>query len=91
MHEDLIFNAAGRVSPKAYAFIRIEGDDSFDQADGADGQKILRLFLTGLVFLHDMGDEAQIPLDQDVLCFQITLRISLQIISLFRGSEGLGK
>ena len=39
MHEDLIFNAAGRVSSKAYALIRVEGDDPFDQMCIRDSSK----------------------------------------------------
>ena len=40
VHEDLVFDAAGRVGGQLDLLRRVEGVDRLDQADGADGDQI---------------------------------------------------
>ena len=91
IHQNLIFNTPCRVRAKSYTFIGVKSDDRFDEADGSNGQKILRILLHGLILFHNMCCKAQIPLYQNMFCFKITLCIFLQIISFFRSCEGLRK
>ena len=38
-----------------------------------------------------MGYEAEVPLDEDVFCFEVSFRVLLDVILLFRGGERTGK
>lgn len=85
------FNTPGRVCSEAVPFVRVERDDCFDQPNRSDGEEVFWIFLQVLIFFDHMGDEPQITFDQDVLCIEVSLCISLDVILLFRRSERVGK
>ena len=85
------FHTSRGVSGKPVSFLRIKSDDGFDQPDRSNGQKVLRIFIEILIFFQDMGDEAEIPLDKDVFCFEVSFRVLLDVILLFRRGERTGK
>ena len=85
------FNTAGRICGKTVPFVRVECDDRFDQPDRPDGEQIFGILLQVLIFFDDMGDEPQISFYQDVLCIEVSLCISLDVILLFRRGERVGK
>ena len=85
------FNTPGSIRCQAVSFIRVEGDDCLDQPDGSNGEQVLGVFLQVLIFFDHMGDEPQITFDQDVLCIEVSLCISLDVILLFRSGERTGK
>ena len=86
----MVFTSRG-VSGKPVSFLRIKSGDCFDQPDRSNGQKVLRIFIEILIFFQDMGDEAEIPLDKDVFCFEVSFRVLLDVILLFRRGERTGK
>lgn len=85
------FNTSGRICGKTVPFVRVERDDRFDQPDRPDGEQIFGILLQVLIFFDDMGDEPQISFYQDVLCIEVSLCISLDVILLFRRGERVGK
>ena len=91
MHQDLIFHAPGGIGGKPCPFGGIEGGDAFDQADGADGDQILLVRGLGIVFFHNVGDQAQVALDENIAGIQIPLLGQFQVVLLLLGGEGLGE
>lgn len=85
------FNTSGRICSEAVALIRIKRHDCFDQSDRPDGKQIFGIFPQVLIFFDYVGDEPEIPFDQDVLCIEVSLCISLNVILLFRRGERGGK
>ena len=79
---DSIFHAPGGVGSQPGAFGRIECGDPLDQTDGAHGDQILLIRGLGIVFLHDVGHQAQIALDEHIPGIQIPLGRQLQIVLL---------
>lgn len=50
VHQNLIFNTAGRISGKAYLFVRLKGTDPLDETDGSNGDQIILISIGGIVF-----------------------------------------
>lgn len=88
---DSIFNTAGCIGSKPVSFFRIKGNDRFDESDRTDGDQIFHFFTKILVFSYDMCYKPQITLNENVLCFQITLGVLLKVILFFVRREGIGK
>ena len=87
MHQDLASHAFGGISGKAVAFLRIKGNDGFDQADRADGDQIFRIFVYGLIFFDYMCN-GRIPFgNQNVFCLQVTLGMFEYILFLRKESQ----
>ena len=91
VHQDLIFNTPGGVSGQPGALLRVKAGDPLDEADGADGDEILLIGTLGIVLFHDMGHQAQVPLDQDVPGLRIPLGVPAEVLPLLRGGQGLWK
>ena len=91
VHEDLVFDAPGGVGGQAGALVGVEAGDPLDEADGADGDEILLIGTLGIVLFHDMGHQAQVPLDQDVPGLRIPLGVPAEVLPLLRGGQGLWK
>lgn len=52
VHEDLIFNASGRIGRQTHIFVRLEGGDPFDQPDGADREQIVLVPVLGVILFY---------------------------------------
>jgi hypothetical protein len=51
----------------------VKGGDTFNKTNGADGNQILLIRSLGIVFFHNVCHQAQIPFDQYISGFQVTL------------------
>ena len=50
VHQDLIFDTTAGVCGQPDVFVRLEGGNSFDQTDGADGDQIVLIAGLGVIF-----------------------------------------
>ena len=89
VHEDLIFDTPGGVGGESCPPVRIEAGDPLDESDGADGDQILLVGVLGVVLLHDMGHQAEIPLDEHVPGVLVPLAPAAEILPLLGGGQGL--
>lgn len=90
VHKDFVFYTPGCVCCKPVSLLWIKSDDGLDQTDRTDGDQILRILVQILIFLYDMCDEPEITFDENMLCLEVSLRIFLDVVLLFRRCEGLG-
>lgn len=72
-----IFNTPCRICCKARALFRVESRDALDESNGADGDQVLLIGHLGVVFFHDVGNQAEIPLDEYVPGGPVSLGIAL--------------
>ena len=72
MHQNFILYAFGTVRGKMSAVVRIEGVDCFDKTDGADGDQILLIPVSRIVFPDNMCHQTQIVPDQFFPCGKVT-------------------
>ena len=91
VHENFVFNAAGGVGGQAGALLRVEAGDALDEADGADGDQVLLIGALGIVFLDDVGHQAQVPLDEYIPGLLISLGVAAEIFPLLCGGQWLWK
>lgn len=91
VHENFVFNAAGGVGGQAGALLRVEAGDALDEADGADGDQVLLIGALGIVFLDDVGHQAQVPLDEYIPGLLISLGVAAEIFPLLCGGQRLWK
>ena len=57
-HEKLVINAAGGICGKLGGTAGIKGGDRFDKTYGADGDQIIRIFITALIFFCNVCHQA---------------------------------
>ena len=91
VHEDLIFNASRGVGGEFDLLVGAEGVHGLDEADRADGDQVLLVGGLGVVFLDDMGHQAEIVLHQRVAGLQIAGGGPFQTLPLPGRGERLGK
>ena len=91
MHEDLIFNTPGGVGGEFDVLFQAVGADGLDEADGADGDQILLIGFGGVVFFHDMGNQAEVAFDEGVSGVQVAGGGALQAIPFLFGAQGTGE
>ncbi len=89
--EDSIFYTARRIRCEPVPFVRIKGRDRFYETNCADRDEILGFFFQILIFFDDMGDQAEIALNEDVFCFEVSLRVFLDVVLFFGRGEGIRK
>ena len=89
VHQDLIFHAAGSVGGQADSFVRVEACDRLDQPHRADGDQILLVHVLRIVLFHDVGNQPQIALNEDIPGLPIPGPGAKQILPLLSGPQGL--
>ena len=87
-HQKFVVDTACCVGRKPCAACVVKGVDGFDKADGPDGDQILQIFPGILVFLCNMGDQAEVSFDQNTFCFRIPLLITAKIYFFLSGCQG---
>ena len=87
-HQKFVVDTACSVGGKPCAACVVKGVDGFDKADGPDGDQILQIFPGILVFLCNMGDQAEVSFDQNTFCFRIPLLITAKIYFFLSGRQG---
>lgn len=88
-HQKFVVDTACSVGRKPCAACVVKGVDGFDKADGPDGDQILQIFPGILIFLCNMGDQAEVSFDQNTFCFRIPLLITAKIYFFLSGRQGL--
>ena len=91
VHEDLVFDAPGGIGGQPGPLLRIKTGDALDQADGADGDQVLLVSALGVVLLHDVGYQPEIPLNEHVPGGLVPLGPPAEIFLLLAGGQGLWK
>ena len=86
-----IFNTPCRICCKARALFRVESRDALDESNGADGDQVLLIGALGIVFLDDVGHQAQVPLDEYIPGLLISLGVAAEIFPLLCGGQRLWK
>lgn len=87
-HQKFVVDTACSVGRKPCTACVVKGADGFDKADGPDGDQILQIFPGILVFLCNMGDQAEVSFDQNTFCFRIPLLITAKIYFFLSGRQG---
>ena len=87
-HQKFVVDTACSVGRKPCTACVVKGVDGFDKADGPDGDQILQIFPGILVFLCNMGDQAEVSFDQNTFCFRIPLLITAKIYFFLSGRQG---
>lgn len=87
-HQKFVIDTACSIGRKPCAACVVKGVDGFDKADGPDGDQILQIFPGILIFLCNMGDQAEVSFDQNTLCFRIPLLITAKIYFFLSGCQG---
>lgn len=87
-HQKFVVDTACSIGRKPCAACVVKGVDGFDKADGPDGDQILQIFPGILIFLCNMGDQAEVSFDQNTLCFRIPLLITAKIYFFLSGRQG---
>ena len=72
-HENFVFYASRSVAGKAYSFGIVKCVGSFNEADGADGNQIILIIGSGIVFFYDMSYQAQVVGHQSGSCAKVSL------------------
>jgi len=91
IHEDLVFDAAAGIGGKPYIFVRLEGGDPLDEADGADGNEVVLISALGVVFLDDVCHQPQVVLNELFPGILVAFRHSIQTILLLLPGQGTGE
>ncbi len=91
VHEHLVFDAPAGVGGQLDAPVAFEGAHRLDEPDGADGDQVVLIGRLGVVFLHDMGHQAEVVLHQDVPGLQVALLGQLQVFALLLRLQRPGK
>lgn len=91
VHQNFVLDAPAGVSSQADILIRLEGRDTFNKADGPDGDQIVLVAGLGVIFFDDMGHQPQIVLHQHIPGLQIPLGAALQIHPLLLRLQGPGE
>ena len=63
-HEDLVLDAPGGVTGKPYPFTAVETVNGLDEANRANRDQILLVILPRIIFFDDVGNQAQVVLDE---------------------------
>jgi site-specific DNA recombinase len=86
-----ILNTPGRIGRQAHVFIWPERGDALDEANGSDGDEIVLVGGRNVIFLQNVGDQAQVVLHQLVPGLQISLGRPGQILPFLLRAQGSGK
>lgn len=87
-HQKFVVDTACSIGRKPCAACAVKGVDGFDKTDGPDGDQILQIFPGILIFLCNMGDQAEVSFDQNTFCFRIPLLITAKIYFFLSGRQG---
>ena len=87
-HQKFVVDTACSIGRKPCAACVVKGVDGFDKTDSPDGDQILQIFPGILVFLCNMGDQAEVSFDQNTFCFRIPLLITAKIYFFLSGRQG---
>lgn len=86
------FNTAGGIGCEAGAFGIVEGVDGFDEADGTDGNQIVLVANGAVILLDDVGDKAEVVLNQLIAGIHIAVQtIGLEIAAFLVNRQGAGE
>ena len=88
-NEDVVLDAPGRIGRKPGSLILVERLDALDEPDRPDGDQVLRVLAAAVKFLDDVGDQAQVVLDQLVPRLAVTGPHPRQRLALVLGGERL--
>ncbi len=72
--EGSILHTPGGIGSKPRPFGRIKGGDALNEADGSYGDQVLLIRSLGIVFFHDVSDQAQIALNENIAGSKISFR-----------------
>lgn len=87
-HQKFVVDTACGVGRKPCTACVVKGVDGFDKTDSPDGDQILQIFPGILIFLRNMGDQAEVSFDQNSFCFRIPLLITAKIYFFLSGRQG---
>ena len=87
-HQKFVVDTACSVGRKPCTACVVKGVDGFDKTDSPDGDQILQIFPGILIFLRNMGDQAEVSFDQNTFCFRIPLLITAKIYFFLSGRQG---
>lgn len=87
-HQKFVVDTACSVGRKPCTACVVKGVDGFDKTDSPDGDQILQIFPGILIFLRNMGDQAEVSFDQNSFCFRIPLLITAKIYFFLSGRQG---
>lgn len=87
-HQKFVVDTACSVGRKPCTACVVKGVDGFDKTDSPDGDQILQIFPGILIFLRNMGDQAEVSFDQNSFCFRIPLLITAKIYFFLSGCQG---
>ena len=59
-------NTPGSIGCQLDIFLWSVGIDGLNEPNGADGDQVLLVRHLGIVLLHNMGNQAEVALDQDI-------------------------
>lgn len=88
-HQKFVVDTACSVGRKPCTACVVKGVDGFDKTDSPDGDQILQIFPGILIFLRNMGDQAEVSFDQNSFCFRIPLLITAKIYFFLSGCQGV--
>ena len=83
IHQQLIIQYSGRRMRPAGFLFRIICHHRLDEADRSNGNQIVEIIGQALILFHNVRDQAQIPLDQNVSGFCIAPLIRIQTAFFF--------
>ena len=81
-HQQFIVDASGCIGGKPGGFTWVKGGNCLHQADGADGDQVVKLHICSLIFFYYMGNKPQITLNENGFCFHIAPLVLLKIVLL---------
>lgn len=87
-HQKFVVDTACSVGRKPCTACVVKGVDGFDKTDSSNGDQILQIFPGILIFLRNMGDQAEVSFDQNSFCFRIPLLITAKIYFFLSGRQG---
>lgn len=87
-HQKFVVDTACSIGRKPCTACVVKGVDGFDKTDSPDGDQILQIFPGILIFLCNMGDQAEVSFDQNTFCFRIPLLITAKIYFFLSGRQG---
>ena len=91
VHQNFVLDAPAGVSSQADILIRLEGRDTFNKADGPDGDQIILVAGLGVLNDDEKGHQPQIVLHQHIPGLQIPQGAALQLHPLLRRLQGPGE
>lgn len=89
IHQHFIINALCRIGGKAGGFGIVKGGNSLDKPDGAYGNKLLAVNVRRIVFLHHVGNKAEIMLNKLTSGAVVPLCHSLECLLFLLCGQGL--